>query len=143
MHKINVNNLQVCIPGLHLSLGIFNRLYNLLEDSCQQLDLELAARNSQISLGGPSFQQYAAALAQLTQLKEKHHGEEQEAQLLTQLATYLTITVPEPDTSPTVQRVRAQASLAQKQAATTVKIIVIEMALQSLTINIMHSISGG
>ena len=39
--------LQVCIPGLHLSLGVFDCLWTLLEEACTELDLRLA-----IELGG-------------------------------------------------------------------------------------------
>ena len=39
------------MPGLHLSLGIFNRLYDLLEDACEQLDLELAEKSNTGAFG--------------------------------------------------------------------------------------------
>ena len=37
---------QVCIPGLHISLGIFNLLFTLLENACHELDLQLAEKNT-------------------------------------------------------------------------------------------------
>ncbi len=45
---------KVCIPGLHLSLGIFNRLWKLLENSCQELDFKrsLEISNASHSVGG-------------------------------------------------------------------------------------------
>ncbi len=45
-----------------MSLGIFNRIFNLLEDECRRLDLEMAARLGGEGLGGASFQRYLAAL---------------------------------------------------------------------------------
>ena len=39
-------NEQVCIPGLHLSLGIFNRLWTLLEEQCKELDFSLATESA-------------------------------------------------------------------------------------------------
>ena len=34
--------IQVSLPGLHISLGVFDRLWTLLEDACTELDLLLA-----------------------------------------------------------------------------------------------------
>jgi len=44
---------KVCIPGLHLSLGIFNRLWNLLEDACKEIDFQCVVEGcSDTSLEG-------------------------------------------------------------------------------------------
>ena len=112
----------MCIPGLHLSLGIFSRLFHLLEDSCQQLDLELAARDSQIDLGGPTFHRYSSLQNELSELRERQQREHQEATLASQLAAYLTVTVATPATNPTVLQVRQLAYAAQRQAAQTVNV---------------------
>ena len=55
---------QVCIPGLHISLGIFNRLYSLLENACHELDLLQAEKDTgaRDTRAGTSFGQYSAAL---------------------------------------------------------------------------------
>ena len=37
--------IQVCIPGLHLSLGIYNRLWSILIGACTELDIKLALLN--------------------------------------------------------------------------------------------------
>ena len=42
------------------SLGMFNRLFSLLEADCQQLDLHLATKVS--GIGGASYQEYVALL---------------------------------------------------------------------------------
>ena len=72
-------------------------------------------------LGGASFQQYAVALKQLSQLKEQHAAEKQKATLLTQLATYLSITNPAPQQSELVQQVQWEASITHQQLAAKVK----------------------
>ena len=69
------------MPGLHLSLGIFNRLFSLLEADCQQLDLQLAARETGIS--GASLQEYAQLLSQFTRLQQEHSEERDKIILLT------------------------------------------------------------
>ena len=40
---------QVCEAGLHISLGFGHRLYSLLLQDCQQLDLKLALNNEDCS----------------------------------------------------------------------------------------------
>ena len=61
---------QVCIPGLHISLGIFNRLYSLLENACHELDL-LQAEDTGAgdTRAGTSFGQYSAALRRLSEVQ--------------------------------------------------------------------------
>lgn len=48
---------QVCIPGLH-SLGIFNRLWTLLEEACTDLDFKLVQVGGAGDCGGSSFISY-------------------------------------------------------------------------------------
>ena len=38
---------MVCPPGLYITLGVFIKLYGLLEDECHNLDLELALHSSE------------------------------------------------------------------------------------------------
>ena len=49
--KINTNKpyiyLQVCPPGLHITLGIFYRLFVLLEEVAHELDLRCAVQHGQ------------------------------------------------------------------------------------------------
>lgn len=72
--------------GLHITLGIFNRLFDLLERKCQELDLALASQ--QVAQGGETFNRYIAAL--------KRHGDLEEE---------LMVTVPEPLENGVVQGV--------------------------------------
>ena len=60
----------MCIPGLHISLGIFNRLYSLLENACHELDLLQAEKDTGAgdTRAGTSFGQYSAALRRLSEL---------------------------------------------------------------------------
>ncbi len=110
----------MCFPGLHLSLGIFDRLYTLLEEACQELDLQLAGRERVADLGGDSFQVYATQLKRLSQLREQHTTEVQKAAILRQQVTSLSLTVPAPEKNRTVQEARKEAHLAKQQLAATV-----------------------
>ena len=72
----SISYMQVCIPGLHISLGIFNRLYNL-EHACHELDLLLAERSTGEVRAGNSFGLYSAALTKLSELQGCHEVTQQ------------------------------------------------------------------
>ena len=78
------------MPGLHISLGIFYRLFSLLESSCHQLDLELAQHASQPDTLH-SFRLYSASIYKLQKLYEARRTGIEEADAAEQLASYLTI----------------------------------------------------
>ena len=63
--------LQVCPPGLHISLGIFYKMWCLIEEGCHQLDLELATRISHTPHDRQSFQEYSSLVRKLRELREK------------------------------------------------------------------------
>ena len=52
-HKDMWFSTQVCIPGLHISLGVFKKLFDDLEDQCFELDkkihLQLAVESGQLA----------------------------------------------------------------------------------------------
>ena len=51
--------IQVCLPGLHISLGLFHRLVTLLEEECQTLDRAMTVVTD-VSMDGTSepYQEY-------------------------------------------------------------------------------------
>ena len=59
----HTHNAKVCPPGLHITLGIFTKLYGLLEDECHNLDLELALHSSEDAHS--SFSTYSQELQKL------------------------------------------------------------------------------
>ncbi len=50
--------MQVCPPGLHIGLGIFYRLFQLMEDQCHQLDLIVVGEVDSREKGGPSYSNF-------------------------------------------------------------------------------------
>lgn len=60
--------MQVCPPGLHITLGIFFRLFVLMEEAAHELDLRCAVKNG---LCGASNDQHIALLHRQTQLKDE------------------------------------------------------------------------
>ena len=95
--------MQVCIPGLHLSLGIFNRLFSLLENACHELDLLQAEKIGGENTAGTSFGRYSAALRKMMEQKRLLDVTEQiirdGSHLIAQLATRLA----DPETNPQLQ----------------------------------------
>ncbi len=59
---------QVCPPGLHISLGIFYRLFLLLENKCHELDLRVREEDS-VDEGGTSYSDHVKELERENQLK--------------------------------------------------------------------------
>lgn len=103
-----------------MSLGIFDRLFTLLEGECKRLDVAMASAKSGGGVGGESFQRYTAALKHLATLKEQHGLEEQRANLYTQLATHFALTLPEPEQNPTLQQLRQESATAKRNLASLV-----------------------
>lgn len=114
-NRILTSSLQkVCIPGLHLSLGIYNRLWSLLEEDCTELDLKLAASSPGAVSGGVSFQQYSSRLKDRASLKAKLETQQSYAMLAEQLTTFLSLSNGEE--SETLQTLRGEAAAARKKA---------------------------
>ena len=107
----------MCIPGLQLSLGIFNRLRNLLEDACKQLDVKIAEANLGSGAGGGStFQLYSAALQQHSSLKSQLESQEEQVAVLEQLSMFRTLSLPDPESSELVRVARSEAIIACRRA---------------------------
>ena len=74
-------------------LGIFNRLFSLLEQACQDLDLQMGANSSGDGIGGPTYQQHVQALRNLARAKEQQDLSQQRATLYGQLATHFLLLI--------------------------------------------------
>ena len=88
---------QVCLPGLHISLGIFQRLFDLMEQECHDLDLLLAAcQNKRLpSDTTPAFDHFAATYADIHKTREELHTQRQHSDFLDQALTLLAMNIPE------------------------------------------------
>ncbi len=104
---------KVCPPGLHISPGIIQCLFDLLEAECHNLDLQYAQHYSMA--GDPtSFAQYASKVQQLTSLEEEVSQVTQHTTWLEQQVTYLSVVSADPDGPISVVReevVKGQARL--------------------------------
>ena len=87
----------MCPPGLHITLGIFLRLFVLLEDTCHQLDLSASLQGSDC---GPSYERYSAALRKLTNIKDEQLRLQNELSVLEQIVTFTAATAANATSNP-------------------------------------------
>ena len=112
--------MQVCLPGLHMSLGIFDRLWELLEGTCNKLDLQLAHHTTEGGKDGNTYQQYIAALKEMEKLKSLHGTEDVRATTLEQLATFFSLHIPNEAHRQQLEILRKEASIARLRVNTLV-----------------------
>ena len=69
----------MCIPGLHITLGIYLKLFNLLEDKCHAYDIKIAAilANHSIELD-TDFGDFVSVLTRLRVLQREISDKEQQ-----------------------------------------------------------------
>ena len=82
-HKTHMH--KVCPPGLHITVGIFTKLYGLLEDDCHALDLELALLSYEDAHS--SFDTYSQELQKLRLLQAELEQAEEAYAVLQQMTT--------------------------------------------------------
>ena len=100
-----------------MTLGIFYRLWCLLEVDCHTLDLELATRTSPTPTDRESFQKYSALLKEISELTEKKVNLTQLVSTLNILLGDIAIKLPNSDSHPLVQELKRNVqSHAQKLA---------------------------
>ncbi len=63
--------MQVCPPGLHISLGIFYRLFQLMEDECHVLDIEVSTVEDSRDRAGPSYSHFMSDSVRERTLKDE------------------------------------------------------------------------
>lgn len=108
-----------------MSLGIYDRLWELLEGACTELDMLLAKHMSTSGAGGlgNSFDEYVAALRKREQLSEKIATCQQRASVLDQLVTCLSLHTPKAAQNPHLKVMREAASKAHLEVDAVVKCI--------------------
>ena len=84
---------------MHLSLGIFNRLWTLLGEACTELDLKLAecsGSGDNIS-AGESYSHYIALLKRRSLLRMEMETQQGYVKVMDQLVTYTALALPDAD----------------------------------------------
>ena len=93
----------MCLPVLHITLGIFYRLFTLLEDECHKLDLAMAAQTTPLTNDRDSYTAYSNLVHQERSLLDQKTAIEGEIQWLDQMVSYLTLNSTNPSNDPTLQ----------------------------------------
>lgn len=78
----------MCPPGLHITLGIFFRLFTLLENACHELDVRGLLQGG----GSEAYQEYVTAFRKDEVLAEKCADVKDEMEVLDQLVSFITLT---------------------------------------------------
>jgi len=107
---------------LHLSLGIFDRIWTLLEEGCTELDLKLAESSSGSDFGGSKFRE---ALARKSLLLSELDRQKTYTTLLDQMTTYLCLTLPDAQTSSFLQELKKEAETAHNILSDKVQVVII------------------
>lgn len=108
----------MCIPGLHLSLGIYNRIWSLFTGACTELDLKLVdAINA--SEPGPSsssstHDHFSSSLQKMSLLEMEVDTQRNYAAVLDEMVTYSLLTLPNAQTSTHVRQLRKSAEASHK-----------------------------
>ena len=81
------------MPGLHITLGIIQRLFKLMEDECHDLDLQIAAHKASTlpEETAAVFQRVWKAHQQLRELREELAVQQQHVSFLDQTMTLLAL----------------------------------------------------
>ena len=93
---------KVALPALHITLGVFFRLFELLEEACHHLDLQMANMQQTTTFRAP-FEKYSTTLKALNDIKAKIQHLEGKAKTVDQLASYLSLTLTKPEQDARVQ----------------------------------------
>ena len=88
-------------------------------DACNKLDLKLADGGGRA--GGASFIQYSSLLTQRSQLNTRLTTQESQATMLEQLTTFMALSLPDPESNPTLSAFRHEASVARQLADSMVR----------------------
>ena len=91
---------KVCLPGLHIMQGIFQKTFGLVEEACHELDLKLACHVRPETSHG-SYSVYVDKLRALTKTRVDLDTARQSLSVSEQIVVYLSITLDQ--TNPLIQ----------------------------------------
>eukprot|EP00731_Ephydatia_muelleri_P004694 Em0002g870a len=87
----DIHTEQICPPGLHITMGTYTKLFQLFEDFCHSLDLELAFYHTEVDQSRYSL--YSQELQRLHQYKVELQEAKQSESVLQQFATYMAVLI--------------------------------------------------
>ena len=85
----------MAIPALHVSLGIFNKLYKMLENACHQLDVKTAESGYMSGNSSNEFTEYVTTLQSIRQYEKEISKLEDNARKAEEIALWMAMDVDE------------------------------------------------
>ena len=85
----------MAIPALHVSLGIFNKLFKMLENACHQLDIKTAEAGYMPGNSSNEFTEYVTTLQTIRQYEEEISKLEDNARTAEEIALWIVMVVDE------------------------------------------------
>lgn len=93
---------QACLPGLHITLGVFFRLFTLMEDECHKLDIEMAVLTTEQPGDRQAYIDHSSIVRKERTLLDEKSSVEGEVTWLSQTITLLSLTSNNPSTDPQI-----------------------------------------
>ena len=129
--------LQVVLPGLHISLGIFLKLWQLMERECHKLDLQLAQETRGVDGDRARFLNHSSLIHEISELEDRKVQEEQYARTLDSACTSIALQLGDgAEQNALLLELRREAVRAQDSVETTVSCIKCTHLLR--TLHIIH-----
>ena len=107
----------MCLPGLHITQGIFQKIFTLLEEACHELDIKLACHFSAQTQHG-SYSAYVGTLRELLKTRADLDLAKQTVSSADQTVVYLSITLDQ--TNPLLQGLLNHQAECRKEVETLV-----------------------
>ena len=104
---------KVALPGLHISLGIFMKIWNLMERECHQLDLRLAQLTAGQTGDRARFLEYSALIHEISNLQEERERAGAHADMLDGAITTMALQFENSSSNPHIQELQQEAQRAR------------------------------
>ena len=118
--SVTVSRTQVCIPGLHISLGVFLKLYTMLEGAAHELDVLIATvlerQPGQQQQLPHNFEQYVEERRAISALTEEANEALDHADFLDSLSTWALLSTESDSEDPQAIAMREEARNSRKKA---------------------------
>ena len=83
--------IQVAIPSLHVSLGVFQKFFTLYESKCQEMDCKLALSMTDVQNSSKAYQNFVARSAELQSKKDSVTTKREQIRCYEDIITWLAL----------------------------------------------------
>ena len=97
---------------MHLSLGIFNRLWSLLSDACSELDLKLAESSEEQVNGGSTYNHYVTLIRRRSVLRTEMNNQKNYVTVVNEMVTFASISLSDAEHNSVLKELRRDSDAA-------------------------------